>query len=226
VAQIASAIPWVLEARAHKSLIFIQERIDIYCHLKKKFSLLVLCFNFVSQLLSDRLLSAMADLGPSGLAKAAEAFLRFAAADKGDAVRRIERRQPSTSKSAAGPASVAGEVVGGSDETKALVSFADHLIKLLANQACSSKSELRFGGCRLLGHAFQLLTGLLVTCTPSCAFAESSGGKVFDVGAREADGDEDAKCSDLVTQLGLEGSKASEVGKHREAQISNRIQRS
>jgi hypothetical protein len=170
-------------------------------------------FEIYSQLLADRLLSAMADLGPSGLAKAAEAFLRFAAADKGDTVRRIERRQPSA-KSAAS-AGVAGEVIGGSDETKALISFADHLIKLLTSQpnsSKSSKSELRFGGCRLLGHAFQLLTGLLVNCTPSCAFANASGGKVFDVGddaQLDADryGDEVAKCSDLVTQLGLKGNK-------------------
>lgn len=75
------------------------------------------------------------------------------------------------------------EVSGGSDETKILIKFVDDILSLMIEQSTSSDNQSikRITGCRLVGHSFQLITGLLVDKCPSAKFAQASGGQVFEI---------------------------------------------
>ena len=132
--------------------------------------------------LIDHLITTLEKMQGARLSKVCGAILKFAATDKGDSVRSLKR-------------TAEGDIVGDSEETKALVSFVDSCLAILpAEERAMQGAEAL--ACRLVGHAFQLLTGLLVDKSKA-RFATKSGGRAFEAGTVEEDPDLDL--SDVKT---------------------------
>ena len=162
--------------------------------------------------LTDHLITGLVAMHGTKLGRLCDAILIFAASDKGCPERELKR-------------SATGELVGNSVETKAIVKFADLCIGLISRTVLQRPGAETLA-CRLVGHAFQLLTGLLVEQSKS-RFATKSGGMAFEAGKEgETEEDPDMDLSKPSHDAAYESEPHSHIPLHSQGDIAKLVEES